>query len=153
MDKKLVYTVYKIKLMSTIFIQGDGTLTYMSNEILSTKNIYNINRSKLQSETITLNISAATPTISIFKLKDAIAEYLKEFHKDFTGNLTMGDLSVADSTKMKVDFSIEYKGNFQNSAEKTERHNRLMLFIKDKIEEFGIEYALSEEQIIDRQSE
>ncbi|ORX91278.1 hypothetical protein K493DRAFT_355787 [Basidiobolus meristosporus CBS 931.73] len=134
--------VYKVGLLSTIFVKSDGQMIYAPNEVMCTKFIHNIRRSSNQSETIELEIDFYTPKAKIVELESRINAFLQANSRDYIPGIKVHIAEMTRTNLMKLYFFMEYKGNWQDGGRRWERRTRFMFALQENIIEVGIKYYL-----------
>ncbi|ORX96880.1 hypothetical protein K493DRAFT_216766 [Basidiobolus meristosporus CBS 931.73] len=134
--------VFKVGLLSTIFVKADGQMIYAPNEVMCTKFIHNIRRSGNQSETIELGIDFYTPKAKVMELEQKINDFLQANSRDYHPSI---NIHIADMTKtnmMKLYIFLEFKGNWQDGGRRWERRTRFLFALQESIIAVGIKYYL-----------
>ncbi|KAK9761532.1 hypothetical protein K7432_013499 [Basidiobolus ranarum] len=134
--------VFKVGLLSTIFVKSDGQMIYAPNEVMCTKFIHNIRRSSNQSETIELEIDFYTPKSKIMELEERINRFLHANSRDYNPSIKVHIAEMTRTNLMKLYFFMEYKGNWQDGGRRWERRTRFMFALQESIIEIGIKYYL-----------
>ncbi|KDQ51187.1 hypothetical protein JAAARDRAFT_73829 [Jaapia argillacea MUCL 33604] len=118
------YTVKEILLLSTIFLDSNGTFVQVPNAILNTKYIQNIRRSPHMSEPFKFDIDFGTPFDQLENLRDKMITFLKANSRDFFPVFDIVIMDIPDQKKMSLKVDIKYKSNLQLDAVKVKRRNK-----------------------------
>lgn len=113
--------VDRIELFTTSFRRWDNTIVYILNSTLATKTIYNVRRSGNSAENIEVIIPTPTPMDKLWAFRDTMVEFVRKFPKEFTGYSDISSIDIIDAKNLKLTLFVEYRGNFQNVAQKTFR--------------------------------
>jgi small-conductance mechanosensitive channel len=92
---KTVYTVKEIRLLSTIFLDGDNALVQAPNVVLNSEFIINFRRSPEMSEPFTFDVAYHTSFEQIEALRGRMIAFLSNERRDY--------VAVFDVTVMGVD--------------------------------------------------
>lgn len=115
--------VDRIDLYTSHFRRWDGTLVFISNNVLAITTIYNVKRSGNNSELIDLTIRTQVPIEKIWLFRDRMLAFVRKHGEEFTGSLDIASIDVVDSNETKVALLVEYRGNFQDMASKSARRS------------------------------
>lgn len=132
--------VQNIEIFTTRFVRWDGLIVYAPNSVLSGKYIYNVRRSGMQSEQISAHIAAKTTTDQLRQVLEKLKTKTAAEIKNFTGFVDIVEFNVQDEDKMEVTFTVQYKSNFQNQAQRNARKSLFNGLLKDTLSELSIEY-------------
>ena len=80
---KLTYTVKEIRLLSTIFLDGDNALVQAPNVVLNSQFIINFRRSPEMSEPFTLDVAYSTTFEQIEALRGRMIAFLSNERRDY----------------------------------------------------------------------
>ncbi|KDQ53484.1 hypothetical protein JAAARDRAFT_209850 [Jaapia argillacea MUCL 33604] len=129
------FTVKEIRLLSTIFLDSNGTSVQAPNTILNTKFIQNIRRSPQMSETFKFEVEYSTTFEQLESLRDKMMAFLEAERRDYFPVFDVIVLDIPDQEKMALKVDIKYKSNFQQGALKAKRHNKWVCALKSAMAE------------------
>jgi small-conductance mechanosensitive channel len=110
---KVKYTVLEMKLFQTTFRRhADSTVTYIPNNNLLSKYIYNEERSDLTIESLLVTLPSDTSISILGSLQQKLNTFLNEKFASYTGNIRILPIEVQDG---KMNVRIEFK--FQDGRE------------------------------------
>lgn len=132
-----LYTCQKIEILTTTFVRWDGQLIYIPTQQLITKNIMNVRRSGMQTESIELIMPSNTSVENVSKLRKQVSETLSQEKNNFTGKVSLGAFEHSDTT-VKTKLLIEHGSNFSDMSKRLHRHNKAIQVIKDQTSALGI---------------
>ncbi|KAL4264733.1 Mechanosensitive ion channel protein [Pleurotus pulmonarius] len=132
------YTVKEIRLLSTVFLDSNGTSVQAPNVVLNGMFIQNIRRSPQMSETFTFDVHYSTSFEALEKLRDKMLQFLKEERRDYHPVFDVNILDFPEQEKMKLSADIKYKSNFQQGALKAKRRNKWICALKSALAEVKI---------------
>ncbi|KAI5174472.1 hypothetical protein PAEPH01_2084, partial [Pancytospora epiphaga] len=127
--------VYKMDLLTSTFLTTYKKMTYISNIVLVTTNIYNIARSPAQTETLTLEVSESTTYDQAISLQKKASEQVKKAKSSFV------DCAFRKITKGKLEYEILHKNNFQNSEQMKNKRNKIIRIFRKAMSSVGIEHS------------
>lgn len=133
---KVKYTVLEMKLFQTTFRRfNDSTVTYIPNNNLLSKYIYNEERSGLTTESLLVTLPSNTSISILGSLQSKLNTFLNEKFYAYTGNIRILPIEVQDG---KMNVRIEFK--FQDGREiekdlKISRKDSLSQQIQDYLKE------------------
>ncbi|OAG30006.1 hypothetical protein NEDG_01553 [Nematocida displodere] len=136
-DEELV--VLRIDLMYTTFTSTGGTICYIPNKELINEKIFNIKRSDIQIEIVTVSVDNELEIDDINTLKTKIQDILKSKDLITKKNIHIQDYEI-DNSKTKITFKIEYYCNFQDPEPKYNRRYKPMEIIHGVIKTSGFTY-------------
>lgn len=140
----VVYQVQNMGLLVTILHRLDGQELYFANAVLATKPIFNIRRSPHQSDSVTIQVAIQTSVQTLKDLESKMLAFVIENSRDYHPrvDMTVDELSLPTDTetqgKLRVRFSINHKGNWQEGGKRAVRRNNFILALKEAILEFKI---------------
>ncbi|KAF9531655.1 Mechanosensitive ion channel-domain-containing protein [Crepidotus variabilis] len=138
---KETYTVKEIRLLSTIFLDGNNTLVQAPNSQLNTLFIQNIRRSPQMSETFTFDVNYSTTFEDLENLRVKMLEFIHAEKRDFQPAFDVtvkGCIDFPEQTKMTLSADIKYKSNSQQGALKAKRRNKWICALKTILAELKI---------------
>jgi len=137
-DKELM--VLRIDLMYTTFTSRGGTVCYIPNVKMIDEKIYNIRRSDIQTETVTVLIKEVLASDGITNIKNKIAEMAVHKNIDEKVRVRIQDYELHDS-HTKLIFRIEYLSNFQEQEPRYMRRFKPTELIQETIKDQGYTYV------------
>lgn len=118
-------TVEHISLLYTVFKRvEDSKSSQVPNNILNTKWIHNISRSKFMQERIKIQVNYDTTLEDIALLRNEIATFVAENSRDFQKDFDIEVTSVNDLDKLELKLEIKHKSNWSNEQLTLSRRNR-----------------------------
>lgn len=145
---KLVYTVVKVNLLTSVLKRYDNSLFYFSNSVLSQKPILNLRRSPDQFDLITIHVSFYTPVSILKTFEKKMGEYLQKASEHFHEKFEVEYQELENSNRMILRVWVQHRNNFQNIKRYRKRHGRLLLRIKKICEQLDIEYELPVQRVV-----
>ncbi|KAJ8488665.1 hypothetical protein ONZ45_g13873 [Pleurotus djamor] len=127
---KGTYTVKEIRLLSTVFLDSNGTLVQAPNVALNTMFIQNFRRSPQMSETFTFSVSYAATFEDLEKLREKMLVFLNAERRDYHPIFDVSVVDFPEQEKMNLSADIKYKSNFQQGALKSKRRNKWICALK-----------------------
>ncbi|KAA1474278.1 hypothetical protein DENSPDRAFT_840858 [Dentipellis sp. KUC8613] len=138
LEEKGSFTVKEIRLLSTIFLDGNGTLVQAPNTVLNDMFIQNIRRSPQMSEPFTFDVSYATSFEDIEKLREHMQEFVRTHRRDYQPIFDIVVVDIPDQEKMTLKADIMYKSNWQQGGLKAKRRNKWVCALKTALAEVKI---------------
>lgn len=135
---KETYTVKEIRLLSTIFLDGNSTSVQAPNNQLNTAFIQNIRRSPQMSETFTFDVAYSTSFEDLEKLRQKMLVFVTEERRDYHPAFDVNIKDFPEQTKMTLSVDIKYKANGQVASLKTKRRNKWICALKGALKEVGV---------------
>ncbi|KAJ2614230.1 hypothetical protein H4S08_001799 [Coemansia sp. RSA 1365] len=135
-------TVYKIRLLSTVFFKTDGTYTVYPNTVLATMKIQNLRRSKPQSESIIVSFSFDTPVEKIYALRDRMNAYVEDNPREFISPNGFNIDLLENCNRIQVSVGINYKSNWQDGGKHFDCKTRFTFALREIIRDLGLKYSL-----------
>ncbi|KDQ51186.1 hypothetical protein JAAARDRAFT_41454 [Jaapia argillacea MUCL 33604] len=132
------FTVKEIRLLSTIFLDSNGTTVQAPNMMLNQKFIQNYRRSPQMSEPYKFDVEYSTTFEQLENLRDKMLDFLSNQSRDFFPVFDVVVMDFPDQRKMTLKADIPYKSNLQHDALKATRHNKWMCALKAALEECEI---------------
>ncbi|KAF7376162.1 Mechanosensitive ion channel protein [Mycena sanguinolenta] len=132
------YTVKEIRLLSTIFINGDGVAVQAPNSVLNGQFIENYRRSSQVSESFTFDVGYSTSFEDVEKLREKMLAFVTAERRDYQPAFDVVVVDFPDQSKMTLSATIPYKGNGQQGALKAKRRNKWLCALKASMAEVGI---------------
>lgn len=133
------YTVSRTDVLSSSFIDINGKLCYMPTPVLFNKTIFNIRRSKKQSEILTLSCGSQTKFADAIKFKEDLVAALAEKKHDFTGHVEIYKFEM-EAGNVALSILIEHISNFQQESEKIKRRVICLNIVENVLSKSGITY-------------
>ncbi|KAF8210292.1 hypothetical protein K438DRAFT_1903862 [Mycena galopus ATCC 62051] len=121
------YTVKEIRLLSTIFIDGNGVSVQAPK----------YTRFQM-SETFNFDVNYATSFEDVEKLRQKMLEFVTTERRDYQPVFDVVVVDFPDQAKMTLSASIPYKSNGQQGALKAKRRNKWLCALKASLAELGI---------------
>ena len=109
--------------------------------MLSTRMISNIRRSNDQSESIDVTIDFDTPPEKIAELTRRMHSFVIEHHRDFINQCDANIQDIENLKRIRLSYSIKYKGNWQQMGLRYRRRNDFMFALVKNIRELEIKYT------------
>ncbi|TFL04521.1 Mechanosensitive ion channel-domain-containing protein [Pterulicium gracile] len=136
--KGTTYTVKEIRLLSSIFLDPNGTSVQVANKVLDGEFIQNIRRSPQMSETFTFLVSYGTSFEDLEVLRHKMLHFLEKNRRDYYPSFDVSVVDFPEQEKMLLTVDIKYKSNSQNVAVKAKRRNRWVCALKSAMAESQI---------------
>lgn len=132
------YTVKEIRLLSTVFIDANGTSVQAPNNVLNTMFVQNIRRSPQMSEPFTFDVSYSTTFEKLELLREKMLEFVKTERRDYQPvfDVTVNDFPSQE--KMVLTADIKYKGSGRQGGLKARRRNKWICALKIALAEVEI---------------
>lgn len=107
------YVVAAINLLSTVMERLDGQMIYMYNNVLSTKDIFNIRRSAPYGDTVALRVPFTTPNSVLEELRQRATDYVLKRPGDYGKkvSLTIDSFNATESILIKLFY--QHRNNMQ----------------------------------------
>ncbi|KAI0063682.1 hypothetical protein BV25DRAFT_1801709 [Artomyces pyxidatus] len=115
-----IFTVKEIRLLSSIFLDSNGTLVQAPNTVLNT----------LMSEPFTFDVAYSTTFEQIEHLRSLMLEFVTKERRDFLPQFDIIVVDIPDQEKMTLKADIKYKSNWQQGAIKAKRRNKWVCALK-----------------------
>ncbi|TFY54037.1 hypothetical protein EVG20_g9871 [Dentipellis fragilis] len=143
LEEKGSFTVKEIRLLSSIFLDGNGTLVQAPNTandhaVAHPQFIQNIRRSPQMSEPFTFDASYATSFEDIEKLREHMQEFVRTHRRDYQPIFDIVVVDIPDQEKMTLKADIMYKSNWQQGGLKAKRRNKWVCALKTALAEVKI---------------
>ncbi|KAF9566758.1 hypothetical protein CPC08DRAFT_747250 [Agrocybe pediades] len=161
---KEIYTVKEIRLLSTVFLDGNNGSVQAPNNQLNTQFIQNIRRSPQMSETFTFDVAYSTSFEDLEKLRTKMLEFVTAERRDYQpvfdvkvkGKLEIkiqlfsplvpptdlvayfSIIDFPDQARLSLSADIKYKSNGQQAALKSKRRNKWICALKATLAEVKI---------------
>ncbi|KAJ1856738.1 hypothetical protein GGH12_000417 [Coemansia sp. RSA 1822] len=135
-------TVYKLRLLSTVFFKTDGTYTIYPNVQLASMKIQNLRRSNPQSESIPVAFDFNTPTSKIYALHDRMNAFAEENSRDFVAPVGFNVDLLENSNRIQISVGINYKNNWQDGGKRFDAKTRFAFALRQAITDLGLRYAM-----------
>ncbi|EQB60220.1 serine threonine protein kinase [Vairimorpha apis BRL 01] len=133
------YIVFRTDVLSSSFIDINGKLCYIPTPVLFNKTIFNIRRSRKQSEILTLLCGSQTKFKDAINLKEQLSNSLAEKKHDFTGYVEIYKFEI-DGGNISFSVLIEHISNFQQETEKIKRREMCVDIVEKTLTKCGITY-------------
>ncbi|KAJ1675409.1 hypothetical protein EV182_001323 [Spiromyces aspiralis] len=141
-------TVEKVKLLSTVFYRTDGTYTVIPNNFLATQPIYNMRRSKSQSESIPIKFDFSTTPEQLEELKRRMNAFVEANPREFVAPIAFNVDTLTDTHHVTVNVGITHKANFQDGARRWRNRTKFAFALKDAINELKIGFTIPAQTIV-----
>ncbi|KAJ6499283.1 Mechanosensitive ion channel-domain-containing protein [Mycena sanguinolenta] len=132
------YTVKEIRLLSTIFINGDGVAVQAPNSVLNGQFILNYRRSSQVSESFSFDVGYSTSFEDVEQLREKMLAFVTAERRDYQPAFDVVVVDFPDQSKMTLSATIPYKGNGQQGGLKAKRRNKWLCALKASLAEVGI---------------
>jgi hypothetical protein len=124
-DRK--YIVEHMSLLYTVLKRIDcHKITQIPNNILNTKPIENVSRSKYMQEQLTIPINFSTSFEDIQKLKHELLIFIKENSRDYQEDLEVEIAGINELDRLNLNVDIKHRGNWANETLTLQRRNRFL---------------------------
>jgi len=124
-DRK--YIVEHMSLLYTVLKRIDcHKITQIPNNILNTKPIENVSRSKYMQEQLTVPINFNTSFEDIQKLKHELLIFIKENSRDYQEDLEVEITGINELDRLILKVDIKHRGNWANETLSLQRRNRFL---------------------------
>lgn len=138
-DKR--YIVEHISLLYSVFKRIDNQkVTQVPNNVLNTRWVENISRSKHMIEIIKLGVNYDTSFEDIQKLREELMLFVRENNRDFQQDLDVEVVGINDLDKLEIKLEIKHKSNWANEQLTLQRRNKFfcaLVLILKKIPIYG----------------
>jgi small-conductance mechanosensitive channel len=118
------FIVHEIQLLSTVFKTTAGKYVQCSNAVLRQKVVVNLRRSGPIAEDFQIDVDYGVELAQIERLRGDMLEWIQSQKRDFLPGLDVQIVTLADQSKLRLQFDIRYKSNWQTQAVKNRRRNR-----------------------------
>ncbi|TEB38382.1 hypothetical protein FA13DRAFT_1726059 [Coprinellus micaceus] len=132
---KETYTVKEIRLLSTVFLDGNSISVQAPNSQLNTLFIQNYRRSPQMSETFTFDVSYSTSFEDLERLREKMLEFVTNERRDYQPVFDVNIKDFPEQSKMTLSVDIKYKSNGQIASLKTKRRNKWICALKQALAE------------------
>ncbi|KAI5186372.1 hypothetical protein NEHOM01_1426 [Nematocida homosporus] len=132
-------TVLRIELMYSTFTSRGGTVCYIPNKELIKENIFNMRRSDIQSELVTIIISEEMKIENVQQLRTTLTELIKHKELENKKNITIYDYELQNG-HTTITFKIEYLSNFQDPEPRFTRRSAPIEVIQKSIKDNNLTY-------------
>ncbi|KAL5528473.1 hypothetical protein ACEPAF_7609 [Sanghuangporus sanghuang] len=137
-DPKETYTVKEIRLLSTIFLDGNSCLVQAPNSVLTTLLIHNLRRSPQMTETFEFDVAYDTTFEQIEQLRAKMLAFVRDEGRDFLPSFDVIVKDIPEQEKMTLSADIKYKSNWQQGALRVKRRNKWICALKTSLAELKI---------------
>ncbi|KAL6310327.1 Mechanosensitive ion channel-domain-containing protein [Sparassis latifolia] len=124
------YTVKEIRLLSTVFLDGNSCQVQAPNSILNTYFIENMRRSPQMSEPFEFDVAYSTTFEQIEHLRELMIEFLKVDRRNFLPSFDVVVVDMPGQELMTLKADIKYKSNWQQAALQAQRRNKWICALK-----------------------
>ncbi|KAG0136971.1 Mechanosensitive ion channel-domain-containing protein [Tuber indicum] len=139
-DKR--FQVEHISLLYSVFKRVDNNkITQVPNNVLNTKWVENISRSKYMQELVKIGVNYDTSLEDIQKLRDELLVFVRENSRDFQQELEVEVIGINELDKLEIKVEIKHKSNWSNEALTCQRRNKFfcaLVKILRKIPIYGV---------------
>lgn len=139
-----IHTVYKIKLSTTVFEQGDGTKVWYPNDKLAMVPILNQTRAECARESFEFAMDLDTPVTTFEAVQKAAEEYIGRHGRDFDGRCTCVTTATMDPLKLRLAISVTYSFNRAETQRLGEVRHGLILEVTKALVERKAAYTDSQ---------
>lgn len=136
--EKTLFTVKEIRLLSTIFLDGNGISVQAPNTKLNDLFLYNLRRSPQMSETFAFDVAYSTTFEQLEDLRTRMIAFLKAERRDYLPSFDVNIIEFPDQEKMSLTADIMYKSVSQQSGLRTKRRNKWVCALKTTLAEVAI---------------
>lgn len=141
MIEENVYQVHELGLWTTTFVASDGKLVYIGNKRLLSQPIVNLRRSPIMNESVMVSVLPDVPLTKIQTLEDRLKGWLKENEREFVPSLMIKGFRITDKQHMMLEIPLAHRANFSDQTRKDMRTRKFVLYLKEAIQELGIELS------------
>ncbi|ETW80431.1 Mechanosensitive ion channel [Heterobasidion irregulare TC 32-1] len=128
------FTVKEIRLLSTVFLDGNNTVVQAPNTVLNTLFIQNIRRSPQMSESFKFDVHFSTSFEKIEALRQKMLDFVTVERRDFLPQFDVS-IDIPGQEKMTLTADIMYKSNWQQGAITAKRRNKWITALKTALAE------------------
>ena len=139
--------VLQMHLMTTVFERWDGARIYIPNYVLATKPIINVRRSGALFDRHYLQIGFNTPTTALMALRTRISNFVAQERNDFTSQFLLNVELIENVNRMHLVVMVQHRSNWQDLEAQLARRTKLLLFLKETLDELGISYVLPTQKV------
>ncbi|RPA91946.1 hypothetical protein L873DRAFT_1711929 [Choiromyces venosus 120613-1] len=146
------FQVEHISLLYSVFKRVENNkVTQVPNNVLNTKWVENISRSKYMQEFVKIGVNYDTSLEDIQKLREELLIFVRENSRDFQQELEVEVIGINELDKLEIKVEIKHKSNWSNEALTCQRRNKFfcaLVKILKKIPIYGVgmgDPALGEE--------
>ncbi|KAI0769601.1 Mechanosensitive ion channel-domain-containing protein [Trametes elegans] len=125
-----MYTVKEMRLLSTIFLDGNSCLVQAPNTVMNTQLIHNIRRSPQMSESFEFDVAFETTFEKIEQLRQVMLSFLNVERRDYQPIFDVFVVDIPGQEKMTLKADIKYKSNWQQGALQAQRRNKWICALK-----------------------
>lgn len=129
------YLVLELALLETT-LKSDGKVVYYPNSLLSNKHIINIRRSKDLTDNVRIHVPFTVTEEKMRQLQQRMIVFCKTQSTRLKPNTTMDIIDIGPNVTYQ--FSLEYKGNWQDAAQRWNTRTMFMFELKRAMAEFEI---------------
>ncbi|TGZ76227.1 hypothetical protein EX30DRAFT_266358 [Ascodesmis nigricans] len=127
------YIVEQISLLYTVFKKVEcGKTAQWPNNILNTKQIENVSRSKFMQEQITVSVHFDTKYEDIQKLRQELYMFMNDNSRDFVpdlDNVEVTGINKLDLLELRI--YIKHRGNWANELQTAQRRSKFFCALAD----------------------
>ncbi|CUS07799.1 unnamed protein product [Tuber aestivum] len=139
-DKR--FQVEHISLLYSVFKRVDNNkVTQVPNNVLNTKWVENISRSKYMQELVKIGVNYDTSHEDILRLREELLLFVRENNRDFQQELEVEVIGINELDKLEIKVEIKHKSNWSNEALTCQRRNKFfcaLVRILKKIPIYGV---------------
>ncbi|TFK54216.1 hypothetical protein OE88DRAFT_1624688 [Heliocybe sulcata] len=117
------YTVKEIRLLTTVFIDGQGGQVLAPNTVLNAQ----------MSETFKFDVDYSTTFDELEQLRSKMLAFVEGERRDYLPVFDVTVVDIEDQEKMTVQADIKYKSNWQQGAVKARRRNKWICALKTSL--------------------
>ena len=124
-DKR--FLVEHISLLYTVFKRVEtNKITQVPNNVLNTRWVENVSRSKYMQEPIKLWVNYDTTLEDIQRLREELLAFVRENSRDFHPELEVEVVGVNELDKLELKVEVRHKSNWANEALTCQRRNKFL---------------------------
>ena len=102
LDNGDVLTVDRMSIMTTQFIKGDNSRTYIPNAKLSQQSITNLTRSEKKIDSFRVFLDLNTPAETFTELQEMVQKFMDANPQDYCGECTVQAVAFQDPLKLQL---------------------------------------------------
>jgi hypothetical protein len=122
-------------------------------EEMARKQIFNCRRSGDLSEGVHVFVPISTSEESLKRVQERLLEFVRRYPALYRPSCSMDLVDIEDRNNMKLRFSIDYKGNWQDGSKKSLSKTKFMFALKQILLDLNIRFELPIQEIMLLQKE
>ena len=108
LDNGDTLTVDRMSIMTTQFIKGDNSRTYIPNAKLSQQSITNLTRSEKKNDSFRVFLDLNTPAETFTELQEMVQGFMDDNPQDYCGECTVQAVAFQDPLKLQLSTNWSY---------------------------------------------